>query len=50
VIIGYPNKYLYKNKNQGASMNEVFKIIGDLGMPVAAALAGGYFVNLTIKL
>jgi hypothetical protein len=31
-------------------MNEIFKIIGDLGMPVAAALAGGYFVYLTIKL
>ena len=32
------------------SMNEIFKIIGDLGFPVAAALAGGYFVFLTIKL
>ena len=31
-------------------MGEVFKIIGDLGFPVAAALAGGYFVFLTIKL
>jgi len=31
-------------------MGEVFKIIGDLGMPVAAALAGGYFVYLTIEL
>jgi len=31
-------------------MNEVFKLIGDLGMPVAAALVGGYFVYLTIKL
>jgi len=31
-------------------MNEVFKIIGDLGFPIAAALAGGYFVYLTIKL
>jgi hypothetical protein len=31
-------------------MNEVFKIIGDLGFPVVAALAGGYFVYLTIKL
>jgi hypothetical protein len=31
-------------------MGEIFKIIGDLGMPVAAALAGGYFVYLTIKL
>ena len=34
----------------GAGMGEIFKIIGDLGMPVAAALAGGYFVYLTIKL
>lgn len=31
-------------------MNEIFKVIGDLGMPVAAALCGGYFVYLTIKL
>jgi hypothetical protein len=31
-------------------MNETFKIIGDLGFPIAAALAGGYFVYLTIKL
>jgi hypothetical protein len=29
---------------------DVFKIIGDLGMPVVAALAGGYFVYLTLKL
>jgi phage-related minor tail protein len=34
----------------GAKMGDIFKIIGDLGMPVAAALAGGYFVYLTIKL
>ena len=31
-------------------MGEIFKIIGDLGFPVAAALAGGYFIFLTIKL
>jgi archaellum biogenesis ATPase FlaH len=31
-------------------VGEVFKIIGDLGFPIAAALAGGYFVFLTIKL
>jgi len=31
-------------------MGDIFKIIGDLGMPVAAALVGGYFVYLTIKL
>ena len=31
-------------------MGDIFKLIGDLGMPVAAALAGGYFVYLTIKL
>jgi hypothetical protein len=31
-------------------MGEIFKIIGDLGFPVAMAFAGGYFVYLTIKL
>jgi hypothetical protein len=31
-------------------MGNTFKIIGDLGMPVVAALAGGYFVYLTLKL
>jgi hypothetical protein len=31
-------------------MDSVLKIIADLGMPTAAALAGGYFVFLTIKL
>jgi hypothetical protein len=31
-------------------VGDVFKMIGDLGMPVATALAGGYFVYLTIKL
>jgi hypothetical protein len=31
-------------------MGEIFKVIGDLGMPVVAALAGGYFVYLTLKL
>lgn len=31
-------------------MHEIFKLIGDLGFPIAVALAGGYFVHLTIKL
>jgi hypothetical protein len=31
-------------------MNEVFKLISDLGFPIAAAVAGGYFMFLTIKL
>ena len=31
-------------------MSDIFKIIGDLGFPIATALAGGYFVYLTIKL
>ena len=31
-------------------MGDSFKIVGDLGFPIAAALAGGYFVYLTIKL
>jgi hypothetical protein len=34
----------------GAEMGEIFKIVGDLGFPIAAALAGGYFIFLTIKL
>jgi hypothetical protein len=38
------------SKNQGASMGDIFKLIGDLGFPIAVALAGGYFVYLTIKL
>jgi hypothetical protein len=31
-------------------MGEIFKLIGDLGFPIAVALTGGYFVYLTIKL
>lgn len=31
-------------------MGDVFKLVGDLGFPIAVALAGGYFVYLTIKL
>ena len=31
-------------------MSDILKIIGDLGFPIATALAGGYFVYLTIKL
>ena len=38
------------SKAGSESMGDIFKIIGDLGFPVAAALAGGYFVYLTIKL
>ena len=32
------------------SMQNIFKLIGDLGFPIVAAIAGGYFVYLTIKL
>lgn len=31
-------------------MTEVFKLISDLGFPIATAVAGGYFVYLTIRL
>ena len=31
-------------------MQDIFKLIGDMGFPIVAALAGGYFVYLTIKL
>jgi archaellum biogenesis ATPase FlaH len=30
-------------------INSWFKIVADLGFPIAAALAGGYFVFLTMK-
>jgi len=28
---------------------EFFKLVGEVGFPIAAALAGGYFVLLTLK-
>lgn len=31
-------------------MTDVFKLISDLGFPIATAIAGGYFVYLTIRL
>lgn len=31
-------------------MNEFFRLVAELGFPIAAALAGGYFVFLTLKL
>jgi hypothetical protein len=46
----FAHKYLHNKINKELTMGDVFKIIGDLGMPVAVALAGGYFVYLTIKL
>jgi hypothetical protein len=42
------DKYSYIQER--SIMGDIFKIIGDLGFPVAAALAGGYFVYLTIRL
>lgn len=30
-------------------MNDVFKLIAEVGFPVASAVAGGYFVFLTLK-
>ncbi len=30
-------------------MGEFFKLVGELGFPIAAALAAGYFVFLTLK-
>ena len=30
-------------------MGEIFKLIADVGFPIAAALAAGYFVFLTLK-
>lgn len=30
-------------------MGEIFKLIGELGFPIAAALGAGYFVFLTLR-
>ena len=30
-------------------MGEIFKLVGEVGFRIAAALAGGYFVFLTLK-
>jgi hypothetical protein len=30
-------------------MGDIFKLIGEVGFPIAAATAGGYFVFLTLK-
>lgn len=30
-------------------MNEFFKLVAEVGFPIAAALAGGYFIFLTLK-
>ena len=30
-------------------MEEIFKLIGELGFPIAAALIGGFFMFLTLK-
>jgi hypothetical protein len=48
LLLSKVNKYCYKKK--GADMGDIFKLIGDLGFPIAVALVGGYFVYLTIKL
>mgnify|MGYP003344320022 FL=1 len=30
-------------------INSIFKLISDVGFPIAAAIAGGYFIFLTMK-
>jgi archaellum biogenesis ATPase FlaH len=30
-------------------MNEFFKLVAEVGFPIASSLAGGYFVFLTLK-
>ena len=31
-------------------MTEFFKLVAEVGFPIAAAIAGGYFIFLTLKL
>jgi hypothetical protein len=30
-------------------MGEFFRLVGEVGFPIASAIAGGYFVFLTLK-
>jgi hypothetical protein len=30
-------------------MEQFFKLVGEVGFPIAAAMAGGYFIFLTLK-
>lgn len=30
-------------------MDQFFKLVGEVGFPIASALAGGYFIFLTLK-
>jgi hypothetical protein len=46
----YKYCYNYTAVFKEHDMGDIFKLIGDLGFPIAVALAGGYFVYLTIKL
>jgi hypothetical protein len=42
--------YIINYNNQiWKSQMDFFKIVAELGFPIAAALAGGYFVFLTLK-
>jgi hypothetical protein len=45
------DKYPYNKKTlkKGADMGEFFRLVGEVGFPIASAIAGGYFVFLTLK-
>ena len=49
-VIYFVNRLNTRIKPGGESMGEFFKLVAELGFPIAAALAGGYFVFLTLKL
>ena len=47
-LIQNDNKYCY-TKERFMDFGAIFKLIGDVGFPIAAALGAGYFVFLTLK-
>jgi len=49
VSIKYINKGGKKERKSTMDVNAAFKLISDVGFPIAAAIAGGYFIFLTMK-
>jgi len=41
--------HLFINRSKETDMEDVFKLISEVGFPIAAAMAGGYFVFLTMR-
>ena len=43
------SSYINTSKTYGEKRMDFFKLVGEVGFPIAAAMAAGYFVFLTLK-